>query len=136
MNDLQKQRIKQLRQQGVGYSKIAEALGLKTASVKSYCQRNELGGIKTIPALNSGQAFCRNCGTELTQTPGRKPRRFCSDGCRVAWWKANPPRTEKATYHFTCLNCGEQFEVYGNANRKFCTHGCYVAARFGKQVAA
>jgi len=132
MNDLQKQRIKKLRQQGVTYSKIAELLGLSVNSVKSFCQRN---GISNTPEPdNNGQ--CRNCGAGLTQVAGRKARRFCGPECRVLWWKTNPSRTEQATYHFVCPGCGIQFEAYGNRNRKYCTHACYINTRFGKQVAA
>ena len=31
-------------------------------------------------------AFCKNCGGKLEHTPGRKPKKFCSDKCRMAWW--------------------------------------------------
>jgi len=43
MDDLQKQRVKILRQQGRSYAKVAAALGLNTNSVKSFCQRNGIG---------------------------------------------------------------------------------------------
>jgi len=132
MNDMQKQRIKKLRQQGVTYSKIAGLLGLSVNSVKSFCQRN---GISNTPEPDDKDC-CRNCGALLVQVPGRKTRRFCSPECRVLWWKTNPSRTEQATYHFVCPGCGSKFSAYGNQNRKYCTHGCYINTRFGKQVAA
>jgi len=134
MNGLQKQRIAALRYQGAGYAKIAEALGISENTVKSYCQRNNLGGnLMATVQPDGGQTFCHQCGTELTQVPGRKPRKFCTPACRVAWWKAHPDHLkQKAIYRFTCPACGAAFESYGNANRKYCSHACYVTARFGK----
>jgi len=133
MDDLQKQKIRNLRHQKRSYTEIASELGLPLNTIKSFCQRNGLGGNQIIEPSKVGN-YCRNCGAALVQIPKRKRRQFCSTECRVVWWKANPPRTEQATYQFTCLNCSERFEVYGNANRKYCNHACYVAARF--QVAA
>ena len=31
----------------------------------------------------------------------------------------------------TCPSCGSTFYAYGNRNRKYCSHECYVEARFG-----
>jgi len=126
VNDLQKQRIRNLRQQGNSYAKVAATLGLNANSVKSYCQRNSIGA-KPEPDRDD---FCRNCGVELVQTQGHKRRRFCSAECRIMWWKANPCQTEKATYHFTCSASGTGFTAYGNKGRKYCNHACYVTARF------
>ena len=28
-----------------------------------------------------------------------------------------------------CLHCGKEFEIYGNAKRKYCCHSCYAKAR-------
>jgi endogenous inhibitor of DNA gyrase (YacG/DUF329 family) len=134
MTNLQKQRIAELRGQGIGYARIAESLGISENTVKSYCQRNNLGGnmaVATQPA--DGQTFCRRCGKALTQSPGKKPIKFCSVECRAAWWKAHPDRlNKKALYRVTCSACGAEFTAYGNAKRKYCSHACYVAGRFGK----
>ncbi len=34
---------------------------------------------------------------------------------------------------FTCACCGRYFTAYGNNHRKYCSHGCYIAGRFGKK---
>ena len=133
MDALQRQRIKKLRQQGQTYKSIAVLLGVSMNTVKSYCQRNDLGGTQPSDGVGE-QGCCRNCGVEIFQVLGRKRRRFCSPECRTAWWTENPARTEAATYVFTCQNCGERFEAYGNKGRKYCCHDCYVTHRF--QVAA
>jgi len=84
MNAIQKEQIRRMRQEGSGYSRKAQSLGLSENTVKSYCRRNALGGIgATLPKPE--EAVCRNCGKPLPQLPGRKTRVFCSDACRVVW---------------------------------------------------
>ena len=78
-----------------------------------------------------GKIFCLQCGALLTQTPGRKRVKFCSDNCRTAWWNAHPEKVNRrAVYHFTCAHCGKPFTAYGNAKRKYCSHACYIADRY------
>ena len=43
MTDLQKEQIKTLRLQGIGYVKIGEMLGISDNTVRSFCRRNGLG---------------------------------------------------------------------------------------------
>ncbi|MFA5638415.1 MAG: helix-turn-helix domain-containing protein [Anaerovoracaceae bacterium] len=134
MNQLQKEQISRLREDGLGYSKIARTLGLSENTVKSYCKRNNLGGHLAVSASNHdvSQAYCTQCGKPLEQIPGRKTKKFCSTTCCTAWWKAHPEQiNQKAVYEFVCAHCGEKFTAYGNKGRKYCTHTCYIADRFG-----
>ncbi len=88
MTKEQKETITRLRKDGQGYTAIAITVGLTKDCVKIWCQRHGLGGIavkKAVPEPDTG--ICRNCGKPLVQIPGRKPRKFCCDDCRVAWWK-------------------------------------------------
>jgi endogenous inhibitor of DNA gyrase (YacG/DUF329 family) len=136
MTDTQKQRIEYLRGKGDSYAAIAAALGISENTVKSYCRRNNLGAgyIAELPAKSEGS--CENCGKPLEHTAGAKHRRFCSDKCRLAWWKDNRSRlNRKAVYQLKCVHCGGDFESYGNKERKYCSHACYVADRFGKGAA-
>lgn len=129
----QKERISYMRQEGVGYSKIAQTLGISENTVKSYCKRNHLGGRAVIQTTNSG-SLCKSCGMPLEQTPGKKTRKFCSDECRINWWNTHPEHVKKeAIYHFNCAHCGSAFESYGNRSRKYCSHVCYISNRFGVQ---
>lgn len=34
-------------------------------------------------------ANCLNCGKEVAQTPGRRPRQYCDDNCRQKKWQAD-----------------------------------------------
>ena len=36
----------------------------------------------------------------------------------------------EGVYTFICPECGKEFTAYGNAKRKYCSHVCYIAARF------
>ena len=129
MTTAQKQRIDFLRGRGESYAAIADDLSISENTIKSYCRRNKIGvAIKQEqPAATN---TCANCGCPLRHTLGAKRKRFCSDKCRMAWWKAHPEAVNyKAVYRFVCPTCGGSFEAYGNANRKFCSRACFGAAR-------
>ena len=131
MNDLQRKAIEKLRNKGAGYKAIAQKLGLSVNTVKSHCRRNGLtgnrSGTDTIEVL-----FCKKCGKKLMQTEGAKQKSFCSDECRLSWWKEHPEKVKrKAYYELTCAYCHKTFHSYGNKNRKYCSHECYIADRFG-----
>lgn len=128
MTDTQKKRIIELRQQGCGYSKIATMLSISKNTVKSYCQRNELRA-----ASQNAAPLCKQCGAPITINKNSKPRIFCSDKCRTAWWKAHHHKAyPNCVYHLVCQNCGCDFESMGNNDQKYCSHDCYITARFGK----
>ena len=125
----QKNEIIRLRKQDVGYTAIATQLGISKDTVKSFCKRNNIGGFRGETKPDSGG--CPWCGKAVVSVPGHKPKRFCSDECRIAWWKANPNKSNpSATYSFTCSNCGMEFSAFGNSHRKYCSHACYITARY------
>ena len=129
MNTAQKQRIEFLRGRGESYASIADDLVISENTVKSYCRRNNIG-VAIKQEQPTPTEVCANCGCPLLHTPGSKRKRFCSDNCRMAWWKARPEAVDRrAFYHFVCPTCGESFEAYGNANRKYCSRACFGVAR-------
>ena len=133
MTNEQKYQIAELRQFGYGYASIADALGLTKNQVSAYCRRAGLTGTKAAVGTTDVHASncCRNCGKPLMQVAGRKPVKFCSDACRIHWWNTHPDAVDKkAFYDFTCACCGKPFRAYGNSQRKYCCHACYVQARF------
>lgn len=131
MDEKQKDLVSYMRREGAGYSKISDALGISINTIKSYCKRNNLGGRAENLAANIG-VHCKNCGKLLEQPHGKKKRKFCCDKCRVEWWNTHPEFVvKKAIYHMKCLHCGTEFESYGNKTRKYCSHACYISARFG-----
>lgn len=129
MTDAQKEQVRYLRCEGLGYGAIATRLGISENTVKSFCRRNNLTGV----ASKEPVVVCRNCGRPLPQSPQRKQRKFCSEACRRAWWKLHPELIHKAAFYpATCAHCGQEFQSYGNRKRKYCSHACYIAARFQK----
>lgn len=42
-------------------------------------------------------------------------------------------KNEKAMYRLVCVHCGQEFVSYGNRNRKYCCHDCYIKDRFWKE---
>lgn len=69
MTNGEKMLITQQRRQGLGHTEIARKLGLSVNTVKSFCQRN---GIKPAGKTMPGKDACRQCGSTLEHTPGRK----------------------------------------------------------------
>ncbi len=138
-----------LREKGFSYREIAEDLGLTENCIKKFCQRNRKGDVlpttsasekaeeTTLPADKTlSSAGCLECSNEFTYAPTGRRRKFCSDECRMAWWHKHPDQIKRnAVYTYQCPTCGESFTAYGNSHRKYCTHACYINARFmGKEV--
>ena len=133
MTDMQREKILAMRRQYFSYTTIAEAVGMTKDAVKSFCQRNDLGERYVQRVAEKGSDVCPQCGGPVEQTSRTKRKRFCSAACRQAWWNANADLVRrKAVYEYTCARCGKPFAAYGNANRKYCCHACYTAARFGR----
>ncbi len=146
MTEENKVRVTALRNQGYGYLKIANQLGISLGSVKSFCQRCGLrktpqsmskkpsqpksNASDSLDALASLETRCKQCGKPILQPPHAKKKLFCSTSCRYKWWNAHPESGSHRTVHqFTCLTCGTPFESY-QKNRKFCCTECYVKSRY------
>lgn len=75
---------------------------------------------------------CLQCGGPIKQQTKRKPRRFCSDECRVKWWNDHRfLKQHKNMRMVKCAGCGVAFPVYGKQEKKYCSHECYIRSRFG-----
>ena len=108
MTENQKMIVAGLRKTGMGYGTIAKKVGISVNTVKSFCHRR-------------------------AQNPGRKEKKFCSDKCRNKWWNARLDLVNrKAFREIVCVGCGRTFTVYGQVKRKYCSHQCYIEARFGR----
>jgi endogenous inhibitor of DNA gyrase (YacG/DUF329 family) len=131
MTDNQKQSLREMRGSGLGYKKIAQALCLPIGTVQSFCRR------ECVPVMGTAiydEDHCRQCGKPLVQKDGVKKRKFCSDACRIKWWTEHPCSKNgntKSSREIVCGYCGKTFTAYGSAPRKYCSHECYAAARFG-----
>ena len=137
MTNEQKHSVDRLRTEGLGYKKIASILQLPESTVKSHIRRSSSVGSRPIHSAPTDTDFpasvvlCPQCGEPVTQTPGRKKRRFCSDRCRQLWWNRHLDAvTRKAFYHYICSVCGKTYSAYGKKNRKYCSRICYIEGRF------
>lgn len=133
MTGEQKKQIERMRKKGLKYSEIASDLGILENTIKSHCRRNGLAGKKEPKKqiLKEKNTHCKLCGEPLKQGARGKPKKFCCEKCRRGWWKENDNKYErKAFYRLECQECGTKFESYGNKERKFCSHACYIKNRF------
>lgn len=128
MTNETKLKIDELRSKGLGYSKIANLLGITKNSVASYCKRSV--GI----SISSDKKIirCLNCGKPIIINSNSKPRKFCSDKCRRLYWKNHESEINKKTFHeFICPICGKCVKLYGKPHQKYCSSTCYFKARYG-----
>ncbi|MCE5344507.1 MAG: RNA polymerase subunit sigma-70 [Eubacteriales bacterium] len=131
MKDMEKRTITRLREGGKSYAEIAENLHLSVNTVKSFCLR---GGVKTLQALRkeADPSRCMQCHKPIEQQTGHKRKRFCSDRCRLQWWNQHRAQmNRKSCAEKTCAHCGNAFVSYPHEERKYCSHACYIQARFG-----
>ena len=128
MTEKQKSEIVRMRQSGTAYKVISELLGISINTVKSYCNRHS---IKKVEFVNPNEGTCLNCGKAIIQREKVKKRKFCCASCRTDWWNSHPEAVNrKANYELRCAFCGKTYISYGNKNRKYCSHQCYIKARF------
>ena len=144
MTEEQKSEIIRMRTAGAGFSEISYTTGIPRNTVKSFCQRNKITvsddieikpfkrkRLRTEPTKTADGTHCKECGAPLYPVKGKKAPIFCSAKCRTKWWNAHPEAVNrKAVYSFVCKHCGKPFTAYGNKERKFCSHECYISARF------
>ena len=106
------------------YREIGEKLGLSPDTVKTFCRRNTPREDRTEASASSQ---CRNCGAPVHPLPGRRERLFCSPACRTVYWRKHNLLGKDPRY---CAGCGALL-TGGSASRKYCSHACYIKARFG-----
>lgn len=122
----QKDALRRMRENGKSYGQIAAALGLSENTVKSYCRR---AGLQTFVA----RTICPQCGKILLpEKHGR--RRFCSDACRYAWAYSHRILGPQNSIQKQCAARKKSFFSYPSSHRKYCSHGCYIADRYGREA--
>ena len=136
MTNGQRQKIKTMRYQGLGYAKIAKAIGLSRDSVRNYCIREGLNGYASELVTEYREVlkeemlfvFCLNCGIELEQKSCGRKRKYCSLSCKREWEKDH-----RTAYVLNCEYCGKEFKALGVSWRKFCSPECYRRDRFWRE---
>ena len=142
MTEIEKANILRLREEGHSIPQIAQELNLPINTVKSFIfrtckpnpEREETDDPATPPTYPDRVVRrCLFCGQPVTQPPHRKEKKFCCAACRSHWWNQNAAQSQGKSLRLrNCAYCGETFRAYGQ--RKYCSHGCYISARFGKEA--
>ena len=78
MTDAQKEQVRAMRMQGIGYRLIAKSLGLKINQVQLFCKAHGLAGNGEIARLNypiwcQQNNRCPVCGAKVTQPETGRP---------------------------------------------------------------
>lgn len=137
MNDIQRTQIINMRVEGVGYRTIAKTLNISENTIKSFCRRNKLTGTCKVVSLKPLEPLqvevrCKCCDKIVPQNDKRKKKLFCSDKCRMTWWNSHRELVKhKNQVTKVCPYCHKEFISYEKAERKYCSHECYIADRFG-----
>ena len=91
--------IQTLRKQNYSYASIARALGMNANTVKSLCLRNNIA-TPSLPRKTKEEKInltvCKRCGKPIDNPWHRVRKQFCSDRCRLAYWKSQQAAKEKA----------------------------------------
>lgn len=125
MTNKDKERILTLRQQGMTYAEIAKATGIRSGSIRTFCWR---AGASNNQQSSKGK--CIECGAPIDVPSKTKPRKFCSDTCRLRHWEKNPGG-RKSLLISTCSFCRKEFKTRYKT-QKYCCHDCYIRHRFGE----
>jgi endogenous inhibitor of DNA gyrase (YacG/DUF329 family) len=113
---------------------ISKETGIPASTIKSYFRRHQPArGDKE--ETHASPSFCAECGKPLKRGGRGKSKRFCKEFCRRAWWKAHKNLVNSDSLQIKCASCGKDFVSYKSRKQKYCSHGCYIKARFGKEGA-
>ena len=132
MTDVQKEKIRLLRQRGGTYQEIGEAIELPLATVQSFCRRNGIVVLNPAKAKLPDIAFCLNCSQPITQASKQKPKKFCCPKCREVWWNKNRRLVSSSLRVAHCAYCGGAFDKHESSTQRFCRKQCYINHRFGE----
>lgn len=106
----QKEMVKTMRVNGIGYLSIANEIGASRDQVRWYCKSLGLVGIK----VELFEVSCNECATTFNQKiVGQK---FCSERCRGRYNKKHKGRIRE------CIYCHKEFNSY--KDKKSCSAEC------------
>ena len=123
LSNQDKRNIMELKIKGYGSKRIASQLQLNQETVKTFIHRHGKD-----PDYVAQLGICVCCGSPLSQVPGKKPKKYCSDACRRKWWANNQERLDRTMYIKVCAYCGRNFET-ANKKQKYCNQTCYAESR-------
>ena len=132
MTDTEKRTAEKLRAEGYSYNMISKTLGISLSTVKSHIRRKTK--IVPHPQTDSPSGIlCKRCGATLVNTPGHRQKIFCSKSCQERYWREHRDISLcESLVSCTCAGCGKEILDYKGKHRKYCSHKCYIAVRYGR----
>lgn len=122
MTENQKNQIISMRESGESYGNIAVLTGISESTIKTTCLRNK--------KKNDQLSYCKNCNKKLKLVEGKKKKVFCSDKCRMEYWKNHKELiTKKPSLEKICPICNKPFNFYSSKNAKYCSWVCYLKSK-------
>lgn len=118
MTTTDKNQIIKLREEGLSFGEIAKRLGMSRSSVSTIYRR----------AQEQHVDRCKCCGLVIKQTAGHRQRLFCSDKCRIRWWRQNSTN-HAINNKAVCLMCNKEFVYHESRIRKYCSLACAYKGR-------
>lgn len=90
MTDKQREEIRKLRLNGLGYKMIAKLVGSKENNVHEFCKAHGLAGSAELVRLNypiwcKQNSRCPICGAKIIQPKTGRRKKFCSGRCRTRY---------------------------------------------------
>ena len=133
MNELERQKIRKLRNQGYGYLRISNLLGISPNTIRSFCKKENIAGyIKSGEQLKGKEnlVICKQCGKKFFQIAGKKSKVFCSDACCKVYWNLHKDKERRAgTKKYKCPICGNEYYEYPLKNKRYCSRECYYSSK-------
>ena len=133
MDEIQRHKIRKLREQGYGYLRISTLLNVSPSTIRSFCKKEKIAGY-----INSGEqlkgkdnlVMCKQCNKKFYQIAGRKNKTFCSDSCCKVYWMLHKDKQRRLVpQKYNCLICDKEYYEYPARNRKYCSRECYYQSK-------
>lgn len=129
MTDTEKRTAEKMRAEGCSYNMISQTLGISLSTVKSHIRRRA----KKEPQIAVvGKPSANTVVLRLSTHLGIGRRLFYSKSCQERYWREHRNISLCASLvSCTCPGCGKEILNYKGHNRKYCSHQCYIAVRYG-----
>lgn len=80
--------IIKLKNEGLKISEISKRLNIPSGTIKSKLHRFRIKPTTEDKQVDTcSYDKCKECGSEIKVIKGKKAREFCSDYCRVKYWR-------------------------------------------------
>lgn len=116
----QKAKVIQLRNEKLGYKRIAKLIGSNKDQVRFYCKSQGLDG--TLGKVEQKKFYtCKNCGQQFNRTDEYKSTIYCSAECNKEY-KLKAKEKKLLEKMIPCETCGKMF--IKTTKQIHCSHEC------------